>query len=342
MAPYSLSLSLSLSRRDIPQSALNERLDELIAWHTIYYSVNKYHPLDITYVDNHFYYCDILPHFNPPTYQAAFSDKNYYDVIFSHFPTPHTLVKRIKGHFYKITSHYSHESITLESVVTLMKHYERVLIKPTLMRDTGRGSGIEIINTDLNFSEILHLLQSRMGDFTIQEVITQHSFLADLQPRSVNTFRIMTFLYKGEIRLLSAFLAIGSGGSISNGDNSNRIGINENGILRDFLVKDGFILDNNGLAPDDDTKAESVFGVKVPHFKKVVDMAKNMHLVLPHFGLIGWDFTIDENGEPVMIELNIDCPGGELPQFCNAPLFGTQSEEIFIASAKSAVLESIW
>lgn len=175
---------------------------------------------------------------------------------------------------------------------------------------------------------LIALLESYASDIAIQEVIAQHSFLESLQPNSVNTFRIMTFIFNEEVHLLSAFLAIGSGGDISNGDNSNRIGIDENGVLRDFLVKDSFILKDKGAAPDDDTKAESIFNTKVPHFDEIINTAKAMHLVLPHFGIIGWDFTLDERGKPVMIEANIDCPGVELPQFCNAPLFGDFTDTI--------------
>lgn len=251
-------------------------------------------------------------------------------MLFSHFPTPRTLLKRVKGSYYRPTQERSHTPQSLESTLALLQDYDRVLIKPTEMHATGQGSGIQIIEpATMSQQALIALLESYASDIAIQEVIAQHSFLESLQPNSVNTFRIMTFIFNEEVHLLSAFLAIGSGGDISNGDNSNRIGIDENGVLRDFLVKDSFILKDKGAAPDDDTKAESIFNTKVPHFDEIINTAKAMHLVLPHFGIIGWDFTLDERGKPVMIEANIDCPGVELPQFCNAPLFGDLSESVF-------------
>lgn len=250
-------------------------------------------------------------------------------MLFSHFPTPRTLLKRVKGSYYRPTQERSHTPQSLESTLALLKDYDRVLIKPTEMHATGQGSGIQIIEpATMSEQALIALLESYASDIAIQEVITQHSFLESLQPNSVNTFRIMTLIYDGEVHLLSAFLAIGSGGNISNGDNSNRIGIDENGVLRDFLVKDSFILKDKGAAPDNDTKAESIFSTKIPHFDEIINTAKAMHLVLPHFGLIGWDFTLDSYGKPMMIEANLDTPGGELPQFCNAPLLGSFTDTI--------------
>lgn len=315
------TLSLSLSRGGAGKSALQERLDELLSWHTIYHSINPHHPLDVAYLDNHFYYCDILPYFNPKSYQAAFSDKNYYDVIFSHFPTPRTIAKRIKGSYYRPSANTSHTPQSLESTLALLQDYDRVLIKPTEMHATGLGSGIAIV--DSRGQDIAQVLAGYTGDIAIQEVITQHHFLRDLQPSSVNTFRIVTFLYQNKCVLLSAVLYIGAGGVASNDGEFYKIGIDENGVARDFIVQ------GKGKQASSLPSGARVCGMQIPHFDEAVTMAKSMHLVLPHFGLIGWDFTIDENDKPVMIELNLDCPTCESLQFCNAPLFGDLSESVF-------------
>lgn len=304
------------------KSALQERIDELLSWHRIYSSINAHHPLDIAYVDNHFYYCDILPYFNHQAYLAAFSDKSYYDVLFSHFPTPATIVKRMKGSYYCPSANASHTPYTLESTLTLIKSYDRVLIKPTQMSESGLGSGIVIIDSSKSKQEIAQVLASYKGDIALQEVITQYSLLHTLAPSSVNTFRIVTLLYQNKCVLLSSVLYIGAGGAASNAGEFYKVGIDESGTTRDFIIQ------GKGKRIKALPSGAEICGVKIPHFDKVVAMAKSMHLVLPHFGIIGWDFTIDENGEPVMIELNVDCPTCESLQFCNAPIFGEQSAQI--------------
>lgn len=319
---YSLSLSRGFAR-----NSLQERIDELLSWHTIYHSINPHHPLDIAYLDNHFYYCDILPYFNPKSYQAAFSDKNYYDVLFSHFPTPRTLLKRIKGSYYCPTQERSHTPQSLESTLALLKDHNRVLIKPTEMHATGLGSGIVIV--DSSKQDLAQVLASYTGDIIIQEVINQHQFLRELQPNSVNTFRIVTLLYQNKCTLLSAVLYIGAGGVASNDGEFYKVGIDESGVARDFIVQ------GKGKQAKALPSGAEICRVQIPHFDKVVAMAKSMHLVLPHFGIIGWDFTLDERGKPVMIELNVDCPTCESLQFCNAPLFGEQSAEVFGEVAQS-------
>ena len=48
--------------------------------------------------------------------------------------------------------------------------------------------------------------------------------------------------------------------------------------------------------------------------------------MLPYFDIIGWDFAVDENGEPVCIEYNV-MP--EPNQISCGPTFGELSEEVF-------------
>ena len=241
-------------------------------------------------------------------------------MLFLHFPTPRTLLKRVKGSYYRPTQERSHTPQSLESTLALLKDYDRVLIKPTEMHATGLGSGIVIV--DSSKQDLAQVLAGYTGDIIIQEVINQHQFLRELQPNSVNTFRIVTLLYQNKCTLLSAVLYIGAGGVASNDGEFYKVGIDESGVARDFIVQ------GKGKQAKALPSGAEICRVQIPHFDKVVAMAKSMHLVLPHFGIIGWDFTLDERGKPVMIELNVDCPTCESLQFCNAPLFGDFTDTI--------------
>lgn len=55
---------------------------------------------------------------------------------------------------------------------------------------------------------------------------------------------------------------------------------------------------------------------------------KRLHPQIPHFRLVSWDFSIDENGEPVLIEANLNCGGIDVNQMNNGPLFGEDTKKV--------------
>jgi Tubulin-tyrosine ligase family. len=68
-------------------------------------------------------------------------------------------------------------------------------------------------------------------------------------------------------------------------------------------------------------------GYKLPCIEQIINKAKRLHLKLPHFKIIGWDFTIDESGEPVLIEYNTS--PGIMVQMTNCrPFFGDLTDRI--------------
>ena len=44
--------------------------------------------------------------------------------------------------------------------------------------------------------------------------------------------------------------------------------------------------------------------------------------------LISWDFAVDPQGEPVLIEVNLTYGGVLVHQLCNGPIFGDRTEDI--------------
>ena len=102
-------------------------------------------------------------------------------------------------------------------------------------------------------------------------------------------------------------MRIGQGGNYL--DNAHAggmfIAIDDDGTLH----KKAFTEFNNQYFEHPDSKI--VFdGYKINLFPKVLESAKRMHRLLPQVGIVNWDFTIDENGNPVLIEANIS--GGSI------------------------------
>ena len=50
--------------------------------------------------------------------------------------------------------------------------------------------------------------------------------------------------------------------------------------------------------------------------------------MLSRFGIISWDFAVDENSEPILIEYNLNYPDVMIYQMNNGPLFGDLTQTI--------------
>lgn len=225
--------------------------------------------------------------------------------------------------------------IDKNSAIQLMKSYEKVVVKPTESDTTGSGKNVQILYTQQDEALITQTLQDYKNDYIVQEFIQQHSYLSNLNESSVNTFRIMTLLYKGKIHTLPSSLLVGDTRPTSNGG-FFRIGIDQSGNLRNFIIR------GKGEAISSLPNVKGDFDVQIPHFSDVIDMAKSMHMCIPHIGLVGWDFSLDKVGNPIFIELNPMYPGSEIIELCNTPLFGDLSDEIFAeVTKKDQILKTV-
>ena len=69
-------------------------------------------------------------------------------------------------------------------------------------------------------------------------------------------------------------------------------------------------------------------GHEIPGYSKVLEAVKKLHCQMPYFRLISWDFSVDEEEEPVLIEANFKYGALDFHQFGNGPLFGEDTEKI--------------
>ena len=74
-------------------------------------------------------------------------------------------------------------------------------------------------------------------------------------------------------------------------------------------------------SPDGAVFAET----QIPAFDKIISIVKEEHSKLPHFRLIGWDFSVTPDEEPVFIEYNV-CPGAN--QMTCGPTFGDLTDRV--------------
>ena len=118
----------------------------------------------------------------------------------------------------------------------------------------------------------------------------------------------------------STFLDNVSNGGLSIGlkiDSSNEA------ILREY----GLDQWNNFFDAHPDTKVKFKDN-KIPSFSIINDSVKRLANLIPYQRLIGWDFSINEGGEPVLIELNNGSGVWGLQATNGRPLFGDFTSEI--------------
>ena len=260
-------------------------------------------------------------------YAKAFEDKNilYLFADKAGVRTTKSLLSRTAGVFRDADMNELAEREALELVGSIGKCFA----KPTV--GTCSGQGCSAYDFDEGVDKLTGMsaesLFGELGsDFSIQEPIACHPSIAALHPESVNTLRVMTYRWREELRALPMLMRIGCGKSSV--DNAHAggvfIGVTDQGVLAPSALTEF----NERFFKHPDTGIE-FDGYRIFGAEKVIDAAKRMHATMPQVGIVSWDFTVDKDGQPLVIEANIRGGSIWLPQMANGvPGFGDATAEI--------------
>ena len=284
-------------------------------WYQIFCDADQ--KVDPRYIPDDLYYGEMIPYFSNSQFRRFGEDKCYHDVWFPDIKRPQTICKNIAGVYYSPEM----EPITFDEAAALVLAFEdECLIKPSI--DSGEGRLIRFFTPDMmKKSEIEKSLKEMGANFILQAAVKQHSDISRLNPSSLNTIRVVSFFFEGEVHILSCILRVGA-------PNAKVDNVGAGGYACPIQM------DGHLQAKAVNRKAEWVeknsAGIKfadvvVPEFDKVIETVKFAHKRLAHFKLIGWDMTVDIYGEPVMIEYNT-CPGAN--QISCGPTFGDLTERV--------------
>lgn len=244
-----------------------------------------------------------------------FQDKNYTDVIFSDVRQADIIVRNVSGQFLD----HCFNLITAQQAAAICAMESDLIVKPSI--DSKGGKSIEFISGQ---DAVLSVLQNRGEDFVVQRVLHQHEKMAALNPDSINSVRVMTLLWDGQVRVLGSLVRIGvKGCRIDNPHTSNGFSC--------VLTPEGKMVDK---AFDRDWKPyhslPNGFVVKdfeVPYYDRIVETVTRLHRRMPHFRIIGWDMTVSQDGEPTLIEANLDTPEIYFHQLGGGPII--QDPQLF-------------
>lgn len=270
------------------------------------------------YIPNDFYYQYVDTLFADVEKSHVIDDKNMYDLYFSGANMPKTRFRKINGV-------YEDENYNLISIDEVLDRCQgHMVIKKSVLSDSGKG--VFFWDEDKTDRRMLINLLESLDNLIIQEKINQHALLSNIHPDSINTIRIVSLLFNGEVRILSSFLRMGTNGSVIDAAHAGGIvcGIDDKGVLSDFALDmklnklykhpQGFIFKGQSISGFDGCKY--IVKQYAPRFAYTSK-------------LIAWDFAIDETGLPVLIEANFHYGGTiNIHQIFSGPIFGDITEDV--------------
>lgn len=284
-------------------------------WLRLYAKDNE--DFDPRYVPDEYWFGEILPYFCNMSFRRPYEDKNFHDKMFPYFKRPETVVKCMAGLYYDKEGN----EIDRDKVISEIMKVDTAIIKPSV--DSGMGRLIQFFDKDKDDKSSLEKKLEGVGqNFIVQKFLHQHEKMNSLNSKSLNTVRVISFLFKGQVHILSVICRMGSGES--------RIDNVSAGGLQITVNKDGSF---QKLASDKkrhkfdrhpDSKLEFE-GFKIPSFDRLIECVKQGAKNQPHFKIIGWDFAVDAEGDPVFIEYNV-MPGSN--QMTGGPTFRDLTEEV--------------
>jgi len=210
----------------------------------------------------------------PQTYGTISPDQNYKEMIYSWFA-----------------------DFTMDTLI----------VKP-LFGSAGRGI---VLAKNINNKIIIQsgTTQIPIQDFAlptiaiVQEVIKQDNRMAVYSQNSLNTLRIVTMLTKNEsIIIPAAIMRCGIGESYVDNWSAGGVGVGidcETGQLKKHAY------DKYGNRYAEHPTSKVVFeDFCIPEWPNVVETAIKIQKAFPYYRILGIDIALQENGIPVLIEIN--------------------------------------
>lgn len=158
-----------------------------------------------------------------------------------------------------------------------------------------------------------------IGNGVFQRYVDQHPLFNQYTPKSVATIRITTAIdEEGKTSARGSYLRLGA-------EHDTHVQSASSLSIPIDLVSGE--LSDTGYMPSWVTTREHpasrkrFAGVKIPNFKKCVEVVTSQHLKVPFVRCIGWDVTLDHEGEVVVLEWNGGHNGIKFTEATQGPSF---------------------
>ena len=257
-------------------------------------------------------------------------NKCLYSSLFPEIKQPDIVAVRMNNLWFSVDGGVK-KLLPYQEIRNIVKPEEELFIKQATESDGGQG--VFYYNREKKFEDIIRNIP---GDIVIQRPVRQHKLLENINKSSVNTIRVISLLSSAGVKVYSCILRMGVKGSKVDNASSGGItcGITKEGKLKGVAFSKGgerFV-----KHPDSGT----VFlNYEIPGFDKIIECIPVLHYKIPHFRLVSWDFAVDENMSPVLIEANLHYGELDFHQLNNGPIFGKDTynilKEVFNTSKRA-------
>lgn len=273
-------------------------------WHRIYKRECGFSPFYLSEMQVWY----MLEKLNPYDQVVSLQNKALCDLYLPQIPYPTAIIRGVCGRLYN----HDMQPIGIETSLKLIKEVDSFIIKPSV--ETLQGKGVKKINSNTihNCADLQTLFDEIGQDFILQKIVRQHPEIERLNATSLNTCRVTSILINGNFQT-STNIKIGKLNSIKDNWNSSYfVNIDKSGMFAEF----GYDYHLNKVYKTDN--GIPFKGLQMPYYDKMLSFVELMHRSLfPQCGVIGWDITIDNNGEVSVVELNLTCPGIAVEQLCS-------------------------
>lgn len=268
---------------------------------------NKY------YIPDNIWFNKICPFFNNASFSKQIDDKALYD-LFININMPETICRIIGGRFLDKDFNVINGNLEL-----IFEKEQKFICKPAVNSYGGKG----IVIIDKNNYDKIKKLDLKM-DWVIQKFVIQSKNLSFLNSSCINTVRIGSFMKKnGDVVILGAMLRMGINGALVDNASAGGIFVGID-ILTGNLKEYAYSLSKEKLIRfEKHPNSNVVFSnYHISGFEKIIQIIKCNAKYFPRNRIIGWDFTLDENENPILIELNLENHGCVSLQLANGPYCG--------------------
>lgn len=289
-----------------------------------YEMFKKVYGFDARFLTHHIYLPVVARLLNDYKYTTIFDDKGLLGyVATSCIKTPHCFIRYIGNDYYNNEM----QQLSYEEAIESCASQDELFIKPS--HETSGGKGAKLLRMHgMDFAKkkeiIKEELSGRNKDYVVQECLHQHPIMAQFNSSSINTLRITTLMLNGKFSLGSIILRCGrNGSSIDNwGAGGLLAHVNPNGKI-DNIARD---IQLNEYKQNGDCIFADCSIPQMPEILELIEKAHRENFAICKF--IGWDIAINEEGEPVIIELNSSQPGVIGEQLVAGPIFGDRTQEV--------------
>lgn len=164
----------------------------------------------------------------------------------------------------------------------------------------GNGISKHISKEIKDLKEFYNRIKGK--SFILEEDIVQDKSLAEFNPSSVNTIRVVTIRDKDVVHIMDAILRMGNGEKST--DNFHQHGLAMKMDIDSGEVVSLAIDKSNNKYEYHPVTNKKLLGYKVPYWDKVKDTVIKASKVSKDVRYVGWDIAILESGEVSIIEGN--------------------------------------